>query len=211
MIETSKNTTSLETGMRLTGFQARIYLKKISYLAIEPEYPIFQQVHNNVTGLAVNTPKSYGKSIKVADLLDGITKFFPEGKKDSEASAEGSSGLPRATLRAVLEGIIKDVKEIRVTFAELELRIVGGSLLIIYEADWDKAKECLQKSDEEEVDDEEEGDDEDDEDEKALPFAVKLIDFAHTKVVPGQGPDEGVLLGIDSTIKLLNERLLQLV
>lgn len=141
-----------------------------------------------------------------------MTKFFPEGREGTEASGEGSSGLPRAFLRPILEGIIRDVKEIRETFGELELRMVGGSLLIVYEADWDKAKEALERIDKEEVDDEEEDEDEDeDEDEKGLPFAVKLIDFAHTKVVAGEGPDEGVLLGIDSTIRLLNERLLQLL
>lgn len=85
---------------------------------------------------------------------------------------------------------------------------MGGSLLVVYEADWDKAKESLQNLDKEEEDDEA---DDSDEDETGLPFAVKLIDFAHTRVVPGQGPDEGVLLGLNSTVKLLKDRLAQLV
>ena len=39
------------------------------------------------------------------------------------------------------------------------------------------------------------------------PFAVKLIDFAHTRLVSGEGPDEGVLKGLDTTLKLLAGRI----
>jgi hypothetical protein len=39
---------------------------------------------------------------------------------------------------------------------------------------------------------------------------VKLIDFAHTKVVPGKGLDEGVLLGMDTILRLLDGRLSEL-
>ncbi|KXN91930.1 Inositol polyphosphate multikinase [Leucoagaricus sp. SymC.cos] len=155
MIKRARETTSLETGIRLTGFQ----------------------VHDNVTGQAVITPKSYGKSIKVADLPEGIAKFFPVGKLVTESLTDCSCGLPATLLRPILQGIRGDIQEIRDIFAELELRMVGGSLLIMYEGDWGKARE------------------------------VKLIDFAHTKVVPGEGPDKGVLLGMDTVLKLLDGRL----
>ena len=38
---------------------------------------------------------------------------------------------------------------------------------------------------------------------------VKLIDFAHTRVAAGEGPDGGALLGMDTTLKLLGGRITQ--
>ena len=105
--------------------------------------------------------------------------------------------------------------------------MVGGSLLIIYEADWACAEEGIKRYSEGDTEMEEAGDgvkdgrkgvedhdedddDDDDDDEPKLPFIVKLIDFAHTNVVPGKGPDEGVLLGMDTILRLLDGRLSEL-
>ncbi|KAF9557757.1 SAICAR synthase-like protein [Agrocybe pediades] len=213
MEKTAKETTSLETGVRLTGFQ----------------------VYDNITGLPVNTPKSYGKSIKAHELGEGIAKFFPVGSpaaasSDSTDAPASSSGLPLESLLPILQTIREEIAEIKQVFSSLELRMVGGSLLIIYEADWKRAEDSIEKyllgdsEDEEEKDndkadkeDEEEEVAEDDEDEDSEdtdpattigpPFVVKLIDFAHTKFVPGQGPDEGVILGLDTVLRLLDARL----
>ena len=153
-------------------------------------------MYDNSTGLAQNTPKSYGKSIKASQLSEGVARFFPVGDATS-------SGLPKATLVPILQGIREEVQEIRDIFAELEVRMVGGSLLVIYEADWQKAEEGLIQ------DEDEDEDDSDDEDEKkpGPPFLVKVIDFAHTTLTPGQGVDSGVLLGLDTVLRLLDRRL----
>ncbi len=39
------------------------------------------------------------------------------------------------------------------------------------------------------------------------PFIVRLIDFAHTYAAPGRGPDEGVLKGLQTVVKLLEGRI----
>lgn len=39
------------------------------------------------------------------------------------------------------------------------------------------------------------------------PYTIKLIDFAHTRFVPGQGPDEGVLLGLHTFLALIEGRI----
>ena len=98
--------------------------------------------------------------------------------------------------------------------------MVGGSFLIIYESDLERAKQgtaLLEEGDEEVDEDEDSGDDESEDEESdkentkpGLPCLVRLIDYAHTKVVPGEGPDEGVLLGIDTTLKLLDGRIAQI-
>jgi inositol-polyphosphate multikinase len=126
-----------------------------------------------------------------------------------------SSGLPKETLEPILRAICEEIAEIREVFSSLEIRMVGASLLIIYEADWTRAEESLTSFSEEEdekKDEDEEMDDDDDDDESNLkrpgpPFVVKLIDFAHTRLAPGEGPDQGVLLGMDTILKLLDARL----
>jgi len=170
MKKTAANTTSLETGVRLTGFQ----------------------VHDNATGLAEYTPKSYGKSLKANQLGEGIARFFPVGDA-------ASKGLPKETLIPILQGIREEVQEIRNIFTEIEVRMAGASLLVIYEADWAKAKEGLDCS--------EDGEDDDEDDEQpGPPFVVKVIDFAHTTQTPGQ-VDSGVLVGLDTVLRLLDGRL----
>ncbi len=96
--------------------------------------------------------------------------------------------------------------------------MVGSSLLIVYEADWDRAHEGVKKflldDSDSEQNSESEGESDDDDNEgneskkKTFPpYTVKLIDFAHTTLVPDQGPDEGVLLGLDTVLNLLKGRI----
>ncbi|KAJ7195497.1 hypothetical protein GGX14DRAFT_676785 [Mycena pura] len=187
MIKTAETTTSLKTGMRLTGFQ----------------------VYDNASGEAVITHKTYGKSLSADQLPEGIIRFFPVVGVDTP-----TQGLPATLLLQILELLREDVQDIRDTLAALEMRIVGGSLLILYESDASRAEEglelMLQDADEDdaETDDSE---DEDGDDSKARkagpPYDVRLIDFAHTRFVPGQGADEGVLLGIGTVLTLLDERI----
>ena len=133
-----------------------------------------------------------------------------------------SSGLPKEILEPILRAIYEEIAEIRQVYSSLEIRMVGASLLIIYEADWTRAEQCLTSfSDEEDEKDEDEGiydydydDDDDDDDENennskqpGPPFVVKLIDFAHTRLAPGEGPDQNVLIGMDTVLKLLVARL----
>ena len=126
-----------------------------------------------------------------------------------------ATGLPKDVLLPILESLREDIAEIRETLSQIELRMVGTSLLIVYEADWERAREgvrtWLEGDDEEEGEDDEEDGEEDDDDEEnkkpGPPYTVKLIDFAHTRVVPGAGPDEGVLHGVDTVLKLLDGRI----
>ncbi|TFY54467.1 hypothetical protein EVG20_g9693 [Dentipellis fragilis] len=193
---TARSTTSHKTGIRLTGFQ----------------------VYDNTTAKPITTPKSYGKSITPADLPTGIACVFP-----TAFDGAGTSGLPAHTLSPMLDTLTDAVRAVRDAVASVEIRMVGGSLLVLYEAEWDRAAEGVEwlkahpgqfaeEEDEDEDEDEEEGEGEgegeDDEMSKKAgpPFVVKLIDFAHTWLKPGEGPDEGVLKGLDTLIELLDGR-----
>ncbi|KAK2460699.1 hypothetical protein APHAL10511_007169 [Amanita phalloides] len=180
MIAMARDTTSLETGIRLTGFQ----------------------VYDHITDQPVVTPKTYGKSINQSQLPEGIARFFPIGSKEE---GESSLGLPIPLLLPILDGLKEDVAEIREIVAALEMRIVGSSLLIVYEGDWALAEEALKRTEEEE---EEEVDDEgsdDDEEKPGPPYVVKLIDFAHTRITPGRGPDKSVLTGLDTVLRFTRD------
>lgn len=175
-------------------------------------------------GVPVVTPKAYGKSIKPAQLPEGIARFFPLAASEAGAAQESpqaaapgdavGTGLPADVLLPVLESLREDVAAIREALSEAHVRMVGASLLVVYEADWERAREGVKtwlegEGDEDEEEDEEE-DDEDDEGKKpSPPYAVKLIDFAHTRLVPGQGPDKGVLLGLETVLNLLDGRIQQ--
>ncbi|KAK7677061.1 hypothetical protein QCA50_019959 [Cerrena zonata] len=176
MEKTARETTSLETGVRLTGFQ----------------------VYDLAANVAVNTPREYGKSIKASELIDGIGRFFPVASSSSSPQPtslpSSGTGLPARLLLPILEYLREDIAEIREAIADVHMRMVGGSLLIIYEADWERAEEGLKYLEEDGGSDEDEEDDDDDEEAKQRPgppYAVKVIDFAHTRIVPGEGPDGG--------------------
>jgi 1D-myo-inositol-tetrakisphosphate 5-kinase/inositol-polyphosphate multikinase len=205
MEKTALATTSGEAGIRITGFQ----------------------VYDNSTSEPVITPKSYGKSIKVSDLPEAIARFFPiaptaPSSSESTTPPAPSLGLPQPILLSILELLREDVADILEALKNIHLRIVGGSLLIVYEADRERAAEGVKafeleaisdgSSDEQQVDEEGNEDEEEEEDGKkplGPPYIVKLIDFAHTRFKPGEGADEGVLLGLSMVLTLLNGRIEQ--
>ncbi|KAI0933417.1 hypothetical protein AcV5_005564 [Taiwanofungus camphoratus] len=219
MEKAAAETTSSETGIRITGFQ----------------------VYDLATNRPVITPRSWGKSITPANLPDGFARFFPlasslsestlpsapvlsKAEADAEASLATGTGLPQDLLLPILSAMHADITEIREVLAQIEMRMVGASLLIAYEADWDRARaglrmleELLDKDEEDEggeEDEEDEGEDEEDEEDSSKrmcpPYVVKLIDFAHTRISPGEGPDKSVLYGLDTVLTLLDGRIEQI-
>ena len=149
-------------------------------------------------------------------MIDGINLFFPVApeslvaKEGTDAQPSGT-GLPARLLLPVLQHFRTDIAEIREAIADFHMCMVGGSLLVVYEADWERVEEGLKFLDEDEESEDEDDDDDDDEEVKrpGPPYIVKVIDFAHTRIVPGEGPDEGVLKGIDTTLDLLDQRIRQ--
>jgi 1D-myo-inositol-tetrakisphosphate 5-kinase/inositol-polyphosphate multikinase len=118
-------------------------------------------------------------------------------------------------LHSILVRLVSDLRQIREAVNSVEMRMVGGSVLIVYEGDeeiavksLEKMKELESKDQDEEDEDEEEDEEEDTTKEKiGSAYVAKLIDFAHTRLVSGQGPDEGVVRGLDTLIRLVDERI----
>lgn len=160
------------------------------------------QVFDAGTGEYVTTPKSYGKSITSSQLPEAFAKFLPvlsptlgpsESGETAPAIGPTPIGHPPALLAQVIDGIYADVAAIKAAMERLYLRMVGGSILVIYEGDTDVLKLALS--------DEENGGF------KPPAYRVKLIDFAHTKLKSEQdGVDKGVILGLETTLKYLKGR-----
>ncbi|PVF98327.1 SAICAR synthase-like protein [Serendipita vermifera] len=203
MIKSAAETTSFDTGVRITGFQ----------------------VYDTKSQKSINTPKDYGRALKVAQLPEAIARFFPirtpvlalsssltdketttttttstsaSASAETDTSADTITPSPIGTkpslLLPVLEGVLKNVKEIREAVSKTEMRMVGGSVLIVYEGDESVLEKALEAAG-------------DGKEEPTNAYVVKLIDFAHTKLQDGIGPDEGVLKGLDTTISLLEGRI----
>ncbi|KAG9009974.1 hypothetical protein FRB94_011110 [Tulasnella sp. JGI-2019a] len=193
MIKEASGTTSLESGVRLVGFQ----------------------LYDPTTGVPAITPRDYGRALKVPELPQGIAKFFPSGyMKD------------KSLMIAVIDGIIDLVRQIKIVLEGIEMRITGGSILMVWEGDEaalaeglterqrKSAKGSTGEGKEAGEDGSNGGEEEEEEEEEESEtgnktsdaYTTKLIDFAHTRTTLGQGPDEGVLFGLETTLKLLRGR-----
>ena len=169
------------------------------------------------------TPKSYGKSIEPSDLPTGIARFFPiSGSSgsaadpplavDSEKFAQGG-GVSSKLLVPVLEGVLALVRGLMEAVGKTEMRMVGVSALIVWEGEERTLEAALATASSPDVDSQSESGSEEEMEGGPRtigpPFTVRLIDFAHAYAVPGQGPDEGVLKGLQTVIKLLEGRIEQ--
>lgn len=155
---------------------------------------------------------------------------------NNEAKEYAGHALPPKLLLRVLDIVDAELSKLETLLTGLEIRFVGASVLVVYEGDADRLAAALDRldsrppkfvSDEPEDDDDlmdlledeetdsegsEESDDLDgpkaDEREKRRcpPVVLKLIDFAHTWLEEGGGPDQGVLLGLKTLRGLIAGR-----
>lgn len=254
MIRSAKETTSLETGVRITGFQVsdpeRNITKKNqkppplhpathlcispncgSYACLETHLPTppcisspisltptssdphvdmngFGQVYDSTTDESIQTGKPYGRALTASRLPEAMARFFPirrpfaqlgapnpvsEGGQELADGTRSPAGTKPELLLPVLQGVLSAVKEIEEAVRRTSMRMVGGSILVIYEGEENALQTALAHLDQRE--------------ETGPAYAVKVIDFAHTKLEEGLGPDEGVLFGLKTTIGLLQGRI----
>lgn len=155
------------------------------------------------------TPKAYGKSLTPSTLPSGLALFFPS---DTDTDSPSGEGPAASLLVPVLENVLLKLNELRSILAMTEARFIGSSVLIVYEAD----RAVLGKALKVEGGDGEgwfggadgpEGEDDLHTANTPPSVQVKMIDFAHSTLALGQGPDRSVLKGLDGLIGLVLDRI----
>ncbi|CAO1613049.1 unnamed protein product [Parajaminaea phylloscopi] len=208
MEKAARDTTSYETGLRLTGWR--------TWDADKAEYH--------------TVAKAFGKHIAKEQLGLGLRGFFGQlrgeslekfaeiqkecsqngsGVEEDQATGEANeqnegasaaSGPPRLDSQAITTMIEKhflpQLNRLVALFSTLEVRIRGGSLLVVFEGSLDALRSNL-KAPRDAV-------------QSGPPaLAIRLIDFAHARLMPGEGPDQGVLKGLRTLQSLLREEVLR--
>jgi 1D-myo-inositol-tetrakisphosphate 5-kinase/inositol-polyphosphate multikinase len=149
--------------------------------------------------------KFWGRTFTADDVVDGFRRYF----------IIPSSGMDKTKALPIARQLLGDVKQIQTVLENEETRMYSASILLVYEGDpvgWKEAMDTAASKPErsaravdEEEEDEEEEDMDDEEVEEKRAWAVKLIDFAHGTFTPGLGPDENVLQGVRSIVKILEQ------
>ena len=181
------DTTSGSLGFRVAGM--RVWEPKESPRSDEPEgeYKVYD--------------KHYGRLLKDSNVRGGFETFF---------LGEQNSGSKLSPLRrAVLECCEAEVARAEQVLEEEESRMYSASVLFVFEGDMKaldaavtKIEQMQGKASAQKATDDG-GSDDEDEEELPKMFAVKLIDFAHARWTPGEGPDQNVLHGIRNVRKIL--------
>lgn len=207
----SAETTHHDLGFRIAGM--RVYKGSDDMTELDEEdYKIYD--------------KDYGRNeVNKENVLEAFRKFI----------YNAGAGIDDDYARAVAEAFRQDLENVRDVLEAEETRMYSSSLLFIFEGDGDALKSAIDersrstansltdRKPEEHLpgrttsridsgiglDDEGEfitiSDDGDDMDDEPRIWNLKLIDFAHANWTPGQGPDENILLGVRSLIKIFEE------
>lgn len=121
--------------------------------------------------------KKYGRSLTDDDISKCLNKnMFPVGHL----------GYDRAS--ALISVIIQELLYIRRVFRRIEMRMHSASVLVIYESDLQAFDEKLNNQGEEGV---------------GPLYQAKIVDFAHTSLTPGNGPDLDSIEGLSNFIKIM--------
>ncbi|KAF2396565.1 SAICAR synthase-like protein [Trichodelitschia bisporula] len=144
--------------------------------------------------------KFYGRSVPTEDALSALRTYFVVPK----------AGVRPAAILPVVRAFADEVEEVLAMLEKKESRMYSASLLFVYEGNPGALKEALEappKSVKEEDDEDEADEEEDEEDEVPAKksHALKVIDFAHATWTPGLGPDENILQGLRSVLRLLRK------
>lgn len=190
----SEETTSGSLHYRVCGM--KLYGDKV------PDLSKFDNADGHVTCANgyVTFDKWFGRALTKETVLDNFTLFFMYNRLSHEQQ------------QSVVQNIVVKLQLLYNTLIDQELRIRSGSLLFIYENDvsrWEAETTFAQTAEDDYHDDDD--DDEEDEDYDTHPgplSQLNMIDFAHAKFTPGQGPDDDILDGIHNLITAL-ETLLQ--
>ncbi|AET39271.1 inositol polyphosphate multikinase Ecym_4203 [Eremothecium cymbalariae DBVPG len=144
--------------------------------------------------------KFYGRSRTSEDMIDTFKLYFSHTKLSKDR-------------RAQLVHLFYDrLQFFYNTLLDEEVRMFSSSLLFIYEGDpdrWDQLndKDTLFRHNfiDSDSDDSDDGSDSNEDEKHVAPLSsMSLIDFAHSKLVKGQGYDENVIEGVENMLSIFD-------
>lgn len=147
----------------------------------------------------VNHNKLYGRQFNADNVIEGFRKYLHVPR----------AGIGKKQAHLITQLFLEEVKGIQAALDALESRMYSASILLVYEGHGEafkEAHEVLSKPGKEVFEEDDEDDNEEDDSTPGL-YAVRLIDFAHASFTPGLGPDENMLQGVRSTVKILEQLL----
>ncbi|EON61076.1 hypothetical protein W97_00287 [Coniosporium apollinis CBS 100218] len=140
--------------------------------------------------------KLYGRKFAAENVVDAFREYV----------LVPSAGVSKVQAANCVQRFIRDLKDLQQIFEKIESRMYSASILLVYEGDPDAYAAATKAETEYSAQEEMQEDDEEEEEEAPPKIAVvKLIDFAHASWTPGQGPDENLLQGVRSTIRIMEE------
>lgn len=197
LAKVSESTTSGSLGWRICGM--KLFNGASSHKPPDI-FPGMSQTISSVsggTGTYLQFNKIFGRLLNKETATDGLRLFF-EHIQDRDVS------------QWLLSRFHQRLQLLYNCLLDEEIRVVSGSLLLIYETNsnvWKRVKEegsydeCDPLVQEAHFDD---SDDESGDLERTAPLSsLHFIDFSHAKYVPGKGPDENILEGLENLIELV--------
>lgn len=193
----SRETTNGSLGFRIAGmrvFRGSDAPKELD----DEEYKIYD--------------KDYGRThVNDANVVDEFRRFV----------FNATAGIDEELGRAVCDAFLRDLERVEEVLTRHESRMYSASLLFVFEGDGRALRSAIEKNNAtvEALEDEkhrtarrvdsgivmEDDDDEDFESELPDIYKLKLIDFAHARWTPGEGPDENILKGVRSLRRIFTE------
>ena len=199
----SGETTSGSLGFRIAGmrvWQGRREYATVSLLADVvagmSSFGRFYQLDEDTN--VRNYNKFYGRHFNADNVIEGFREYL----------LVPSASVDRRHALLVAQRFLEDVSEIQTVLETHETRMYSSSILLVYEGDPDAFQAAVTAAANPQTREEKDEDDEDedgDEEELSKFYAVKLIDFAHASFQSGIGPDENMLQGVRSTVKILEQ------
>lgn len=201
--DVAATTTSGSLGFRVAGMKVHLDSNDDAATAEAPEPNV--EIKNG----AKSYNKHYGRGFNQDTVVDAFTTYLGGVTSRKEATSRAEFKKRRAPL--IARRMLRELESMQYVLENQESRMYSASVLWVYEGD-DEALEAglkIEKEEEEKKEGDEDGDidiDDDDDDDEVVSQKVleaRLIDFAHARWAPGEGPDENALHGIRSQIKIL--------
>ncbi|KIW34419.1 uncharacterized protein PV07_01197 [Cladophialophora immunda] len=225
--EVAAKTTSGLLGIRVAGMKlwAGAGTEPSAEVEVTPAERQYVEVKNGYKSYN----KFYGQSLSVDNVADAFKTYLGGVREDDSADDTTTRTRvrfkhPRAEF--LIRRFLRELKSVRFLLEDEESRMYSASVLMVYEGDPETLEASIAKEEEsvreaehgtvdpsgdEDGDWDEEDEDEEEDEEDVQPYKIhelRLIDFAHARWTPDEGPDENALIGIQSLQGIL-ERLVE--